>query len=719
MVKHFISDQDGLYKDPFNAAIIKGDKTNTSLVAKYVNDPFFVLDAYGNAQLVPPNTPDINIPGNTAAEIPYNTNKMNYQDGGAASQQQQIVQQVAQMLQQGADPQQVMQQLVQMGIPSKDAENLVSAVIQEIQTAMAQQQGMQDEEMGGQDDMPMAMAGGKACIDCEEQFPQAQNLNWFYKAEGGEAFPQAQTYLPYDRGNEPVPNFMFEYGGTADIDQAYQIMKRGGFDMDPRKKKGGKFTGESFQEYVMRNGGDLPMHQGQRSQTGLNPFLQSLNLQPRAIPGVTPAQAPYTYSPQVANVTNPFARIPAQPNQQRAQPATGFNINRQQSFADQYPGAMQNIMANTIAPGATQTPAAARAQAATSRAAGSASGVRRAPAASVARDNTDMQMMTPRGLPQVPVEDIDVDDMDIKIPDASDQSGENTTTGDDSIPPGLSRKEQRQMARDFRRQRRGDSYFNPQAAYYSGQAATKMFGDKGAAGLALLSGLFPGAASAMTSVPSGGLFGGKSKFKMNLGVPGGSGFLGLNRWDLNTQGNAADILAQRLGVIPQPTTPATSTTTTPAKQYGGGNNPGDFKYTYRDQPQGLENYAAALSFQSGALDAIQAAKQQKARENMLMSQDTISSGIMGPIAAADKAMGPSGTINMPGAINPYLTGQPGNFGFNQFQPSMLQNQMVKFGGDILDQFEDGGVYDLDGMSDEDVREFVNAIYAAGGSVDFL
>lgn len=686
MVKDFISDQDGLYKDPFNAAIIKGDKTNTSLVAKYVNDPFFVLDAYGNAQLVPPNTPDINIPGNTAAEIPYNTNKMNYQDGGAASQQQQIVQQVAQMLQQGADPQQVMQQLVQMGIPSKDAENLVSAVIQEIQTAMAQQQGMQDEEMGGQDDMPMAMAGGKACIDCEEQFPQAQNLNWFYKAEGGEAFPQAQTYLPYDRGNEPVPNFMFEYGGETDIDRAYRLMKAGGFDMDPRKKKGGKFTGESFQEYVMRNGGDLPMHQWFMSQVGQTPGTYKTLGQPAA-----PRQAPYTYSPQVKSVINP----------RRA--GTNYVMDRN-PFAGQ-PG--------ITLPEVTIT--GSRRSAGT----GSASGVRRAPAASVARDNTDMQMMTPRGLPQVPVEDIDVDDMDIKIPDASDQSGENTTTDDGSIPPGLTRKEQRKMARDFRRERRGDSYFNPQAAYYAGQGSAKMFGDKGAAGLALLSGLFPGAASAMTSVPSGGLFGGRSKFKMNLGIPGGGGFLGLNRWDLNTQDNAADILAQRLGVIPQPTTPATSTTTTPAKQYGGGNNPGVFKYTYSDQPQGLEDYAAALAFQSGALNAIQAAKQKKAQENMLMSQDTISSGIMGPIAAADKAMGPSGTINMPGAINPYLTGQPGNFGFNQFQPSMLQNQMVKFGGDILDQFEDGGVYDLDGMSDEDVREFVNAIYAAGGSVDFL
>lgn len=708
MVKDFISDQDGLYKDPFNAAIIKGDKTNTSLVAKYVNDPFFVLDAYGNAQLVPPNTPDINIPGNTAAEIPYNTNKMNYQDGGAASQQQQIVQQVAQMLQQGADPQQVMQQLVQMGIPSKDAENLVSAVIQEIQTAMAQQQGMQDEEMGGQDDMPMAMAGGKACIDCEEQFPQAQNLNWFYKAEGGEAFP-AQTYLPYDRGNEPVPNFMFEYGGETDIDRAYRLMKAGGFDMDPRKKKGGKFTGESFQEYVMRNGGDLPMHQWFMSQVGQTPGTYKTLGQPAA-----PRQAPYTYSPQVANVTNPFARIPAQPNQQRAQPATGFNINRQQSFADQYPGAMQIIMDNTIAPGATQTPAAARAQAATSRAAGSASGVRRAPAAKSAAApaasgpaiSSIQPIYSDRDLDEAPPgteTSANYDDVDEVM--AEDFVPSETTTDDGSIPPGLTRKEQRKMARDFRRERRGDSYFNPQAAYYAGQGSAKMFGDKGAAGLSLLSSIIPGFGSAVsTAGPMGGFLGRRDKFKGKIIGPYGS-----YEGKLKGRESIANMFNSLYNLPQEEDNP-------PQKEVGGNSN---WKYSSYNVPAGIQNAAGALAFQSGALDAIQAAKQKKAQENMLMSQDTISSGIMGPIAAADKAMGPSGTINMPGAINPYLTSQPGNFGFNQFQPSMLQNQMVKFGGNILDQFEDGGVYDLDGMSDEDVREFVNAIYAAGGSVDFL
>jgi hypothetical protein len=131
-------------------------------------------------------------------------------------------------------------------------------------------------------ELPMGRYGG--CMDCQEQFPQAQNLNWFYKAQGGEAFPQAnmypeswvgyngtqyrfggegeefpqaQTYLPYDRQGETRPNFMLEYGGQSDLEKIYQVMKKGGFNMNPRKKKGG---GESFDQFMMRMGG-LPKAQ--------------------------------------------------------------------------------------------------------------------------------------------------------------------------------------------------------------------------------------------------------------------------------------------------------------------------------------------------------------------------------------------------------------------------------------------------------------------------
>ena len=127
------------------------------------------------------------------------------------------------------------------------------------------------------DTIPFRKAGGEA-------FPQANPYPHMY-AQGGEAFPQAQTYLPYDRGGNPVPNFMFQqggdldqYGGSTDIDQAYQMMKRGGFYMNPKKKKGGKFDAGSFQDYVMKNGGYLPKHQFDNSQIGMpktpNPISQ-------------------------------------------------------------------------------------------------------------------------------------------------------------------------------------------------------------------------------------------------------------------------------------------------------------------------------------------------------------------------------------------------------------------------------------------------------------
>lgn len=61
-------------------------------------------------------------------------------------QQQQLMQQVAQMLQQGAQPEQVLQQLVQMGIPQDQAQQLIQMIMQQMQGGGAQQPPMR---MGG------------------------------------------------------------------------------------------------------------------------------------------------------------------------------------------------------------------------------------------------------------------------------------------------------------------------------------------------------------------------------------------------------------------------------------------------------------------------------------------------------------------------------------------------------------------------------------------
>jgi hypothetical protein len=68
-----------------------------------------------------------------------------FQDGGmqdqAQPQQEQIMQGVATMLQQGAQPEQVAQQLVQMGIPQEQAVEIIKAVMQQMQGG--QEQAMQ------------------------------------------------------------------------------------------------------------------------------------------------------------------------------------------------------------------------------------------------------------------------------------------------------------------------------------------------------------------------------------------------------------------------------------------------------------------------------------------------------------------------------------------------------------------------------------------------
>lgn len=68
-------------------------------------------------------------------------------------QMEQVMQQVAQMLQQGADPQQVMQQLVEMGVPQEQAQQMIQMVMQQMQGGQ-EQQGQQMQET------PMMRLGG-------------------------------------------------------------------------------------------------------------------------------------------------------------------------------------------------------------------------------------------------------------------------------------------------------------------------------------------------------------------------------------------------------------------------------------------------------------------------------------------------------------------------------------------------------------------------------
>jgi len=304
--KPIISNQEGQNLFPGLPTFIKGNNQGTQITMKNT-DPQIGLTPYGASYMMPDQ--DYNFAGNSVLELPMKKAQVGGPQGGGQEQLQQILMAYAQM--KGMKPEELMQKL--QSLPEEQQQQAIQAIAQEVQQAMAQQQqqpqmGQPDQEgmMEQEQEMGMAMHGGKACIDCEEQFPQAQNLNWFYKAaggeafpqanmypedwanysgnqyaQGGEAFPQAQTYLPYDRGSKPAPNFMFQqggasdqYGGSTDIDQIYQIMKAGGFDMDPKKKKGGKFDAHSFQDYVMKNGGLQKAYVGMNMPKTSNPISQ-------------------------------------------------------------------------------------------------------------------------------------------------------------------------------------------------------------------------------------------------------------------------------------------------------------------------------------------------------------------------------------------------------------------------------------------------------------
>jgi hypothetical protein len=125
------------------------------------------------------------------------------QAGGAQDAQQQIIQAVAQMLQQGASPEQVMQQLMQKGMPKEMTQQVVQMVMQQMQ---GQQQGPQEEQMepqmayGGQMGYGLDLGArrlwmnqdddkGSEVTDSIEEVPREQaNI----EAEGGET-----ALIPY------------------------------------------------------------------------------------------------------------------------------------------------------------------------------------------------------------------------------------------------------------------------------------------------------------------------------------------------------------------------------------------------------------------------------------------------------------------------------------------------------------------------------------------
>jgi hypothetical protein len=83
------------------------------------------------------------------------------QQGGGIDPQQ-VMQIVAQKLQQGEEPQQIMQELIQAGVPQDQAQQIIQQVMQQLQQSQGQQAAEQTMEEGapqGMSEMGMAYGG--------------------------------------------------------------------------------------------------------------------------------------------------------------------------------------------------------------------------------------------------------------------------------------------------------------------------------------------------------------------------------------------------------------------------------------------------------------------------------------------------------------------------------------------------------------------------------
>lgn len=158
------------------------------------------------------------------------------QEGGSAEQDQlmQIIQIFAEM--QGVDPEEIMQRLQQLS--PEQQQQAIQQMVQVVQQAMQEQQGMQQQGMP-QEGMQQQM------MPPEQQAMMAQGGSWYYGGYMNHPMMEPNGY------QHPVA--LFEMGGMNQ-------MKQGGIHIDPRKK--GTFKaqatkmGMSVQEaarHILRN----------------------------------------------------------------------------------------------------------------------------------------------------------------------------------------------------------------------------------------------------------------------------------------------------------------------------------------------------------------------------------------------------------------------------------------------------------------------------------
>lgn len=84
------------------------------------------------------------------------------QDGGQVQPQEQVIQEVVGMLQQGADPQQVLQSLISQGVPEQEATQIIQMIMQQMQT---QQPPTQEQPMMKNGGTYLDQIKGKRIVD--------------------------------------------------------------------------------------------------------------------------------------------------------------------------------------------------------------------------------------------------------------------------------------------------------------------------------------------------------------------------------------------------------------------------------------------------------------------------------------------------------------------------------------------------------------------------
>lgn len=176
---------------------------------------------------------------------------MYYQDGGNEPSQdptEMMMQQVAQMLQQGAQPEQIMQMLIEAGVPEDQAMQMVQSVLQQIETTQ-QPQGtpqlkrggeMMDEEMEGENE---TMENESAMLEqVESQVEQALKQG----TDPQQVLQQlVQMGIPQEVAQQMIQEILQEIQGGETEMEAPET---------PQMSKGGKYmralVGKTIKNYT-------------------------------------------------------------------------------------------------------------------------------------------------------------------------------------------------------------------------------------------------------------------------------------------------------------------------------------------------------------------------------------------------------------------------------------------------------------------------------------